>query len=84
MRWSLNDDRRAGHLELLLKLVAGHPNCKADMQGVLHFDEKELTDSVLSLTRFSLPVPLCMERARFMLKLLMARRLYLLSGLDSQ
>jgi hypothetical protein len=83
MRWRRNDAQRAGHAELLLKLAGAYPQCVPAMQSVLVFDAEALQASLQSLAELALPVQLSAARARFMLRLVLARRDHLLNALAS-
>lgn len=81
MRWHQQDARQAGHTELLRKLVERHPRALPAMQKVLAFDDAELEQRLIGLSKLSVPVALSPTRAGFMLRLLRARRTYLLNAL---
>ncbi|GMU69192.1 MAG: hypothetical protein AMXMBFR37_15240 [Steroidobacteraceae bacterium] len=81
MKWRIDDARGGGHAELLLKFLEKFPQTREVMLEVLEFPLQSLEDAVLPLTRLRLPTPLSIERARFMLTLLEARRDYLLRAL---
>lgn len=81
MRWHEQDARQAGHAELLSKLVERHPRVLPAMQKVLAFDDAELEQRLIGLSKLSIPVALSQRRAGFMLHLLRARRDYLLNAL---
>lgn len=83
MKWHAGDERQAGHAELLLKLLEKHPQCRPAMLAVLRFDAAALELSLSALARLRLPVPLSTERARFMLRLVLARRDHLMNALTS-
>lgn len=83
MRWRRQDEQRAGHAELLLKLAHKYPQCLAAMRNVLGFDAKALEFCLGALTELVLPVQLSAARARFMLRLVLARRDHLLNALAS-
>lgn len=53
------------------------------MLAVLQLEAEQLNAAVLELTQLQLPVPLSAERARFMLRLVLARRDYLMSALTT-
>ena len=81
LRWQLHDERQAAHAELLLKLAEKHPQCRAPMLKLLDFDGAALESALMKLTELVLPTPLSPERARFMLRLVLARRDHLLNAL---
>jgi hypothetical protein len=83
LRWQLQDDAQAGHCELLLKLMSKHPDCRRHMLAVLDFDPNILERELNELTTLPVPVPLSPERARFMLRLTLARRDQLAKALNS-
>jgi hypothetical protein len=83
MKWHLNDLKKCGHVDLLLKIVDKSPECRTAMLSVLQFEPAALDDAVMPLTGLSLPVPLSAERARFMLTMLNARRERLLEALTT-
>lgn len=83
MRWRRHDEQRAGHAELLLKLVHKYPQCLVTMRHVLGFDAKALESRLGALTELILPVRLSVARARLMLRLVLARRDHLLNALAS-
>ncbi len=74
MRWRQEDDKRAGHSELLRKLMERHPLTSMAICQVLDLDEHGLLAELATLTRLPLGTPLSEERARFMLRLVLARR----------
>lgn len=83
MRWRLDDPKPCGHIELLLKLVTKEPECRLVMLSVLRCTDDERESAIMPLTELRLPVPLTTERARFMLRLLKARRAHLLEALKA-
>lgn len=82
MRWSLEEPKKAGHRELLQRMVAEHPQLRVEMVDVLTFDENALRMALMNLPELEIPVPLSRERAAFMLRLTLARRDHLLTGLS--
>lgn len=81
MRWHQQDARQAGHAELLRKLIERHLRALPVMQKVLAFDDAELEQRLIALSKLSVPIALSPQRAGFMLRLLRARRDYLLNAL---
>lgn len=81
MKWRLEDARGCGHAALLLKIRERFPQTGAAMYAALQFPPEALDEVVMPLTGLQLPIPLSVERARFMLTLLKARRDYLLRAL---
>jgi len=81
LKWRIGDAHRAGHIQLLLKILERSPQCRPAMLSVLQFEPEAVDDAVMPLTTLRLPVPLSIERARFMLTLLKARRERLLEAL---
>ena len=82
MRLHQHDPKQAGFAELLLNLVKKYPQSQSAIDAVLHFDTGKLTAAVMELTQLELPVPLSEARARFMLRLVLARRDALLEALS--
>lgn len=80
LRWR-PDEPRAGHAELLLHLANKYPQCLAAMHKVLDLDCAALESVLQALAELPLPIQLSPERARFMLRLISARRDHLLDAL---
>ncbi|MCI1711847.1 MAG: HipA domain-containing protein [Chiayiivirga sp.] len=81
MRWHMQDERQAGHAELLLKLAEKYPHCRQPMLDVLAFNPEQLEQELAALAALQSLVPLSPERARFMLRLTLARRARLANAL---
>jgi hypothetical protein len=81
MRWHVGDAHQAGHAELLLKLIERHPQVRPAVRAVLAFDAAELERRLRTLSGLAVPITLSPQRAGFMLRLLLARRDYLLDAL---
>jgi hypothetical protein len=81
MKWRMEDTKGCGHTALLLKVLERFPQTQAAMYAVLQFPPEALDEVVMPLTGLQLPIRLSVERARFMLTLLKARRDHLLRAL---
>lgn len=76
MRWHVDDSRKAGHFELLQKLIAEYPETKCMMQKYLAHDISSAFEAVFNLTKFQINderYKLKPERADFMIRLVQHR-----------
>jgi hypothetical protein len=74
LRWQLNDSQQIQHIELILKLLEQYPILKNRVQSKLSLFQLEQLQAMMSLyTRFQITIPLSVERADFICKLISAR-----------
>ena len=83
MKMNLRDGGRCNHGELLLKMMSRYPSIKSAMLNVLNFTGSDADMILRELTGCNVPVPLSINRAEFMLKLLLYRRDHLLLVMNS-
>ena len=83
-RWSHDDPRRCGHIELITKLAQRHPELRGVMVHSLSFDIDELEADIRDLCNFDVSVPLSVERSSFVLILVRERQQRLLAALNQE
>ena len=81
MKWSLSEDVRRGHVELIQEFVKVHPEVKSAIADVLSFDKEELKNAIMDLTNINVSCKLSEKRAKFIIKLLIYRKNNLIAKL---
>ncbi|MCK5707551.1 MAG: HipA domain-containing protein [Candidatus Aureabacteria bacterium] len=74
MKWSLDEDVRIGHVELIKRFICEHPEVIDAVKRILYFDEEKLNNAIMELTTFNVYCKLSEKRANFIEKLLIYRR----------
>lgn len=84
MKWSLNDQARMRHIEMLNKLANEYPETREIMVSCIKRVNSEIFMRILErLVAFEVPIRLSTDRANFMLKLLQHRHQRLLNVLET-
>lgn len=75
IKWKVEDKKKAGHHELLVKLCRITPNVKKWMLSTLNFYSPRRVDEILHncTSLANIPVPLTLKRAEFIARLLNCR-----------
>ena len=83
MKWDARDSARMSHSDMLVRFLEKYPEKKESMLTSLLFNMDELKYFISSLTTFIVPTPLTEARAEFILKLIAARRQFLIDTIES-
>ena len=84
MKFSYGDDARTGHAEFVVKWAKRFPETLETIYKTLDFEPSKVDEMIMSFTEFDVPVPLTVERAKFMIKLLLYRQENLKSLIKSE
>jgi hypothetical protein len=79
--WDVADDARAPHINLCDRFLAAYHEAGAGMRNVIRFDPARIHDITSQFAQFNVSTPFTAERARFVAKLVEARRAKLVTVL---
>lgn len=81
MKWSRSDDKKCGHVEMLLRIVENDPTKRDIILSCLNFGPDDLNLLFSELTDYNTPDPLTRNRAEFIIRLVEFRKNLILSTL---
>jgi hypothetical protein len=69
MKWSLDDNIRLNHIEMIQKFILEYPEARTIMYDCLNFDLNDVWEILRILSEIDIPVPLSKERINLIFRL---------------
>jgi hypothetical protein len=69
MKWSIDDNIRLNHIEMIRKFILEYPEARTIMNGCLSFNLNDVWEILRILSEIDIPIPLSKERINLMFRL---------------